>query len=167
MNNHGSASLSLTPDQLRQLNGTEMIVLEVIYDMCLRQTGRSPTGAAYCYPGQGWIAKRIGKSREWVNRCLQKLCRMGLLQSQRRRKVRGMWQTCLYKLGTVLLTLLRSPKSLIHALLHRVKYTSHIVKKPSLVRENSGLKRAFKEPRAGPNLEELISRLGKKIEEGG
>ena len=80
----------------RQLDGIDYRILNEIAFLSKQQKKR--TGSAYCCPGREYLAAKTGCSIWTVSRHTAKLVRLGILEKRQRRPIRGIWQTCLYKL---------------------------------------------------------------------
>lgn len=81
----------------QQLDGYDFHILDHMIYLSKLQAKRSPTGAAYCYPSQQYLANKLGCRREAVNRHIQKLAKLGVLEITHRRSIKGIRQTNVYK----------------------------------------------------------------------
>jgi biotin operon repressor len=116
-------------EAIKQLNCTELRVYLKLKE-CMKWHGKhSKSGAEYWNASQAWIAQEIGRTRQWVNRCIQKLHKLGLITSMRRRRVKGRWQTNLYRLGPEIVRILKGAKAAVIALAYHVNCTRHTVLK--------------------------------------
>lgn len=121
--------------QLRsQMNRCEITLYYLLSDMIRRMARKSPRGAMYAFPSQGWLAKELGYSRSWVCKCLKRLDALGVFLKTYRRKVKGRWRSCLYRFGWNFWKLEGRTREAVRALLDRVKYTAHI-SKPTDIKE--------------------------------
>ena len=120
--------VALHPELRSRMNRCEINIYYLLTDMITRMARKSPRGAMYAFPSQGWIAKELGYSREWVCRCLGRLDALGVFLKTYRKKVKGRWRSCLYRFGWNFWKLAGRTKEAVHALLDRVKYTAHISK---------------------------------------
>jgi len=118
--------------KLKPLRGTTGHVLEIILAVMKVTPFKDISGSEYCIPSQRWIASRLVCSRETVSRSVTRLSKLGLIHVIHRRKVRGRWQTNLYKLGQELCKIIYGIKKATRNLLHRVTVSSHIENKPKL-----------------------------------
>jgi len=141
----------------RQLDGPDIRLLEEIDFLSRRQAKRSVTGARYCCPSEIYLSKKIGIARENVSRHISKLSRLGVLAVQNRRKLRGNWQTNLYKIVNWGWWRLRQAAQALRSTPARVTGTSH---KAISVRENESLPRSEGAPTAIKGLlTELLARV--------
>ena len=58
-------------------------------------------GAGFCDPSQATLARRLRRSRPWVNRVVAELASIGLLRKMSRLRQNGGTTSCLYKLALV------------------------------------------------------------------
>lgn len=79
-----------------QLDGIDLKLLNEI--SFLSRLQRKRTGSAYCCPGRQYLADKLDIDVGTVSRHTSKLVALGVLDKRQRRRVRGVWQTCLYKL---------------------------------------------------------------------
>jgi DNA-binding MarR family transcriptional regulator len=151
------------PANLRSgLTASQFNIIYLILDLCQIHSQNKPGGSVYVVPSEIYIAKKIGRSREWVSKSLQKLQQAGLIIITRRRKVRGRWMTNLYRLGLALWSCLKATSRCFSSLLHHVKSSSHIVLKPLIAKEEKALK-DFPINQKSQELGELINRLTLKM----
>lgn len=116
------------PENIRpQLNRCEITIYYLLTGMIQRQAKKSKRGAMYCYPSQVWLAKQLGYSRSWVNKCINHMDKIGLLLKTQRAKVKGRWRSCLYRFGENLWRALGRIREAIAVLAHRVNSPSHIL----------------------------------------
>lgn len=100
-----------------QLTGLDARLLEQINYDCKARAKASKTGARYSTKAEAYYAKILGCCRETISDHICKLKRLGILDVTRRRKVRGMWQTNMYRvrnwtwwrLGALLQSLHKTP----------------------------------------------------------
>ena len=126
--------IALHPELKSQMNRCEITLYYLLSDMIRRMARKSPRGAMYAFPSQGWLAKELGYSRTWVCKCLKHLDAIGVFLKTYRRKVKGRWRSCLYRFGWNFWKLAGKTKEAVKALLNRVKYASHIFK-PTDIKE--------------------------------
>lgn len=134
-----------------------------MFDLCHFRARSSPTGSAYAWPSQEYIASITGLSREWVSKSISSLAAKGLILVTHRRKVKGVWQTNLYRIGAVLWASIKKLTHCISSILHHVNSTSHIVLKPSLLRSNDNEIKDFSYNNKSPGLFEIINRITQKM----
>lgn len=95
-----SAVLSIEKEdikkELKQLNKTMLLLLELILEMSLSFTHRLTVEMKYLNFSQTWLAKRLGVSREWVSKCLTRLERLGYLKVFRGRDKSGKFKVNVY-----------------------------------------------------------------------
>lgn len=129
------------PANLRSsLTASQFNIIYLILDLCQIHSQNKPGGSIYVVPSERYIAQKIGRSREWVSKSLQKLQQAGLIIITRRRKVRGRWMTNLYRLGLALWSCLKASSRCFSSILNHVKSSSHIVLKPLIVKEEKAPK---------------------------
>ena len=151
------------PANLRSsLTASQFNIIYLILDLCQIHSQNKPGGSIYVVPSELYIAKKIGRSREWVSKSLQKLQQAGLIVITRRRKVRGRWMTNLYRLGLALWSCLKATSRCFASLLHHVKSSSHIVLKPLIVKEEKAVKDVLLDIKSS-ELDNIISRMSKKM----
>lgn len=80
----------------QQLDGYDFRILNEIAFLSKQQKRR--TGSAYCCPGREYLAGKVGCDIWTISRHTSKLERLGILIKKQRRPIRGIYQTCLYKL---------------------------------------------------------------------
>lgn len=80
----------------QQLDGIDFRILNEIAFLSKQQKKR--TGSAYCCPGRKYLAAKVGCDIGTISRHTSKLVSLGILEKRQRRPIRGVWQTCLYKL---------------------------------------------------------------------
>lgn len=85
-------------DVVRKLNGTDIKLLEIINYRSNLRAKASPSRAKYCIDAQAYFAKCLGVRRETISRAVTRLANLGILDVTHRRKIRGQWQTCLYRI---------------------------------------------------------------------
>lgn len=81
-----------------QISGLDARLLEQIDFDCRQQAKRSRTGARYSTHSEAYYAKVLGVRRETISHHVCHLANLGILEITRRRKVRGVWQTNMYKI---------------------------------------------------------------------
>lgn len=115
---------------MNYLSGLDYRVLEQIDFLSKLQARKSPTGARYCNPGQAWLAKTLGRSRQTINVRVRKLYHLGILSITHRRKKQGHWQTNLYKIVQYTGWGWARVHNLLTTLRNRVKKAGHIAPPP-------------------------------------
>ena len=80
----------------KKLDGIDFRILNEIAFLSKQQQKR--TGSVYCCPGREYLAAKVGCDIGTISRHTTKLVRLGVLEKRQRRPIRGIWQTCLYKL---------------------------------------------------------------------
>jgi DNA-binding transcriptional ArsR family regulator len=80
----------------QKLDGIDLKLLDEIAFLSRQQ--RKRTGSAYCRPSRAYLGKKLGVDVGTISRHTSKLVDLGVLDKQQRRPVRGIWQTCLYRL---------------------------------------------------------------------
>lgn len=129
-------SLANVPAESRKyLSGNALNVLDEILFIMRKAAHGQGKKLAYAVCGEEYLARKTGLSRVHVSRCIGRLKRLGLLWVTRRRQVKGVWQTNLYRLGKVLygifMGLLRQEKKRLKpAPIHHVTRLSHIAEDP-------------------------------------
>jgi len=83
-------------DTYNKLDGIDLKLLDEIAFLCRQQ--KKKTGSAYCCPGRQYLADKLGCDIGTISRHTTKLLELGVLDKRQRRPVRGIWQTCLYRL---------------------------------------------------------------------
>jgi hypothetical protein len=154
--------LNLDRNTLTQLNATCQLVLQLINSLCKTTQTKSPSKAFYCFPSEDWLARRIGKSRVQVSRSVSRLKMLGLISITYRRKVRGIYQTNLYRLGRALLFALNKAKALKNGLSYRVTSMLHRVSNTLISKEQKGLRQHLKGQVRGPTWEQIAQRIEEK-----
>jgi DNA-binding MarR family transcriptional regulator len=154
---------NLPTETISRLSGNCQYLLHIFHHLCYCTSKKSHSGAWYCYPSEEWLARRTGRSRVQISRSVQRLSKMGLIDLTHRRKVRGVFQTNLYRLGRNLLAMLNKAKSLINRSSHRVTFELHKVPNTILVKNQQGLKHHLIDRARGPTWEEIVNRLEKKL----
>lgn len=81
-----------------KITGLDARLLEQINFDCKARAKLSKTGARYSTKSEEYYAKILGVCRETISHHVQKLAKLGILDITRRRKVRGNWQTNLYRI---------------------------------------------------------------------
>ena len=126
--------VELHPELGSQMNRCEIMIYYLLSGMIRRQARKSPRGAMYAHPSQGWMAKELGYSREWVCRCMKRLDGLGVFQKINRSKKKGWFRSCMYKFGWLFWKLAGKTKEAVRALLFRVT-CSHHISKPKDIKE--------------------------------
>ena len=105
---------------IRQLltNTVFIIVLQAL---------RKGKNTKYCTIGRKYLSRTTGVSLATVTGYTNRLHRMMLIEKTIRRKVNGMWQSNMYKLGLVIQGIVDCVTIEYLKILNRVKQTSHIV----------------------------------------
>jgi helix-turn-helix protein len=80
----------------QKLDGIDLKLLNEIEFLSRQQ--RKRTGSAYCCPSRAYLAEKLGVDVGTISRHTSKLVDLGVLDKRQRRPVRGIWQTCLYRL---------------------------------------------------------------------
>ena len=114
-------------DIYQQLDGIDFRILNELSFLSKQQKRR--TGSAYCCPGREYLAAKVGCDVGTISRHTSKLVTLGILDKRQRRPIRGIWQTCLYKLmgwaswamAGIASQLRKKPNNS-----HRVRPTAHI-----------------------------------------
>jgi hypothetical protein len=83
-------------DIYQQLDGIDYRILNELSFLSKQQKRR--TGSAYCCPGREYLAAKVKCDVGTISRHTSKLVKLGILDKRQRRPIRGIWQTCLYKL---------------------------------------------------------------------
>ena len=154
---------SLPQNIRKDLTASEFNIIYLLFDLCHFRAKSSPTGSAYAWPSQEYIASKVNRSREWVSKSISSLAEKGLVLVTHRRKVKGVWQTNLYRVGAVLWASIKKLTHCISSLLHHVNSGSHIVLKPSLLRSNNNENKDFSHNNKSPGLGEIINRMTQKM----
>lgn len=110
----------------RKLDGHDIRLIEELVYLSRLQSKKSPSGAKYCCPSEIYLAKKLGVRREAVSRHVSKLARLGVLEVTHRRKVRGMWQTNLYRVRRAFAWLIGKVMAIINYRKDRVRPKAHI-----------------------------------------
>ena len=151
------------PSNLRsELTASQFKIIYLILDLCQIRHKNYPGQSIYVMPSERWIAQKIGISREWVSKSLQKLQEVGLIIITRRRKERGVWRTNLYRLGHVLWRCLKFTSYCFSSVFNHVNKSSHLVIEPSI----NNKKTTFSEisyNNKSPGLGDIITRITKKL----
>lgn len=111
----------------QQLDGYDFRILNEISFLSKQQKRR--TGSAYCCPGREYLAEKVGCDVGTISRHTSKLVSLGILEKRQRRPIRGIWQTCLYRLkGWAAWALAGISGALrkINSPTHRVRPSTHI-----------------------------------------
>jgi len=115
------------PEQYKQLNATDLMMLNQIPRMALAPYQTKGALQIYTTVCQKTLARLNNRTRETISRSTTKLSGLGLLFKQQRRKVRGKWQSCIYKLGKELWGAISRFFGGLSSGINRVTSTSHIV----------------------------------------
>ncbi|MGB9892754.1 hypothetical protein, partial [Thermodesulfovibrio yellowstonii] len=99
-------SVNLPKEFLKKLSRTECFLLDIIGEMAIKKTFQGRLYTKTLLMSQNWLAKRLGKSREWVSKCLRRLEAYGFIEITRRKKPDGTWATNIYKIGQKFLQIL-------------------------------------------------------------
>jgi hypothetical protein len=89
-------AFSFPSDIYQKLDGIDLKLLNEF--AFLSRLQRKRTGSAYCCPGREYLAGKLGCDVGTISRHTSKLVGLGILDKRQRRPVRGIWQTCLYRL---------------------------------------------------------------------
>jgi hypothetical protein len=111
----------------KKLDGIDFRILNEVSFLSKLQKKR--TGSAYCCPGREYLAEKVGCDVGTISRHTSKLVTLGVLEKRQRRPIRGIWQTCLYKLrgwGSWALAGMAGQLRKIGNKAHRVRRTPHI-----------------------------------------
>lgn len=130
--------------------------------MCKAQGKKNKGGAWYCFPGEMWIGKKIGRSRVHISRSVNRLKKAGLIDIIRRRKVQGHWQTNLYRLSLSTMRALGQLKHWFSSVFCRVTSPLHIVQRPYIKEIQKMETELLKIKIQAPALEEIINRIENK-----
>ena len=115
-------------DIYQKLDGIDFRILNEIAFLSKQQKKR--TGSAYCCPGREYLAAKVGCDIGTISRHTSKLVSLGILDKRQRRPIRGIWQTCLYKLrgwASWALAGIAGQLRKISNNSHRVRPTPHLV----------------------------------------
>lgn len=95
-----SALVSSLPEGVRKKfkNDSREVCTWIVF-LGWKQAEKSGKGAAYCYPTEGWLARKIGKSDRTIRRCLVLLRDAGIIQWRHRQGKFSAWTSNLYSLG--------------------------------------------------------------------
>ncbi len=148
--NTKSIAVTLPSEITNSLTRAEIFCCDLILDLCRgtsrnKRSGTRP-GPMYTCVSQAWLAKKVGVTREWISKCVNKLQRFGLLRITRRRKVGERWQTNLYRVGEALKKGWRSAKRAFLFVKSRVNFSTHIGIK-NTISSTEGGKIAAEKPR--------------------
>jgi hypothetical protein len=80
------------------MSAREIHLLDQLAYLSSITAAKSPTGAAYCYPGRAWLARQLGVSISTISRYTSHLKALGVLRKFQRRPELGKWQTNIYTL---------------------------------------------------------------------
>ncbi len=92
----------LPKNTLKKLYQSSRDILGKLTDMCRDQVAKDPKGAAFCWPGQQWLATEFGYNRQTANRAVKLLHEEGLIKKTQRRKKDGHFTSCMYTPGHIL-----------------------------------------------------------------
>jgi hypothetical protein len=123
----GIAYFSIPYDIRDNMNSTDFKVLYCLFDLLHIRSKRRPHDSIYVTPSEMWIGKRCQLSRETVSRSISRLTLFGLISRTRRRKLKGVWQCNLYKIGYRLARIAKSARQFASDLFNHVTQNSHIV----------------------------------------
>lgn len=125
------------PNIKARFTGLELAVVELLYKLADSTARRVKSGARYCFPGQQWIADRLGVSRRSINHVIRLLRLRGILQVIHRRKKEGHWQTNVYKVVDCRSWWKFWTIKALNPWSHREKETSHIEHSEKKIIDNS------------------------------
>lgn len=97
--NQKSITLILPQEIVLCLTSAEIKLADLIFDLCRYTSKKQKSGAFYTCVGQKWLGERLGVTREWVSKCVNKLAILGILRITHRRKEDEKWKTNLYRVG--------------------------------------------------------------------
>jgi DNA-binding HxlR family transcriptional regulator len=118
------------PDHLLEgLNFGQSKLLHKSVELILWEAKRTHNQKDYWLACQYWFGQKTGISRPWTNKCFAGLHKLGLITKVHRRKVRGRYTTCMYKLGPELVKILKGAKAAVQAWVYHVACSLHKEKK--------------------------------------
>jgi hypothetical protein len=103
-----------------------MILRKIVY-ISILHGHNSPNHTIYATPGQAWLSEHTGYHRVTVSRRVTYLEEKGFLAITYRRKVKGQWQTNLYRFGRILWGMIKHVTQRYRLFFHRVTPMLHIV----------------------------------------
>jgi len=121
----------------RQLSLRQTHLIGRVVYLSLLHGVQSSRRGVYCVPSEKYLSKDAFCARETVSRNITVMKKLGLLKVTQRRPVDGRFSTNLYKLGSLLLSLISRVTSCFFSFFNRVTSMSHIVTETS----NNNLKR--------------------------
>lgn len=140
-----------------KLDATDLRLLEHLNFLSRLQAKKSPTGARYCCPSERYLAANLSVSRETVSHHVSKLRRLGILDVTRRRQIRGIWRTNMYKIISWVWWRLR--QATLRALNHpyHVKQSPHISIPREIINPKPQIEGAA--PPLIPTLSEMVAAI--------
>jgi DNA-binding MarR family transcriptional regulator len=92
-----------------KLNATETDLFNFFYEMCVKLNAPYATREFIpVHPSEKWLARRFGKSREWISKSIRRLEQKRLLSVQRRRRKNGRYAVNVYRVATWIFRLIKS-----------------------------------------------------------
>lgn len=137
---------------------SDFFILRKIVYLSILHGHNSPNRTIYATPGEAWLARATGLHRVTVSRRIGFLSKKAILAITYRRKVKGLWQTNLYRFGKVLWAMIKAVTQRFNSFFNRVTPPLHIV---SYTRINNTKSVNFIEH--DTDLQELLSKIEAKI----
>ncbi len=159
-----SISLTLPEEVTQSLTRAEIVVCDLILDLCRGTSKNSGTGAFYTCVSQKWLANRLSVTREWVSKCVTKLARFGIITITHRRKVGKRYQTNLYRVGDALKKGWKTAKQLFLQAKSRVNFPIHIGTKEYKSRTTIRSKSLLPDARSDDSFDDIMAKCMKRIE---
>jgi len=151
--------LDRLPEQVKkELTPINIIVFNMLHDMMRNQNKKSQGHNAYCFPGEKWIGKRVNRCPVTISKTISKLKTLGLLWVTYRRKVRGRWQTNLYRLGHELIKAFGFTKPALNQLLNRLALTLNRVSKDKYSNKKNKETEFINHKKPDEELEQILKR---------
>jgi DNA-binding HxlR family transcriptional regulator len=157
------------PDHILDgLNFGQSKLLHKSVELILWEARRTHNQKDYWLACQYWFAQKTGISRPWANKCFAVLHKHGLITKVHRRKVKGKYQTCMYKLGPELVKILKGAKAAVQAWVYHVACSLHKEKRTISKRKHIGNEGVLRTPLninnvgAQEYLNSLIKKYGPK-----
>lgn len=157
----GGVTMKLLRADYLRITSFHPEIFELILSMCMTQGKKSPSGSFYCFPKQEWIAKESGTCRKTANEAVAYHDDIGTLRKQQRAPRRGMWRSCLYFIGPVILRAIACAMATSQALLKSVTEGLHISLVKHISPKATAKKSDFSIKLKDPPLVDLISRMEK------
>lgn len=118
--------LRTNPIMMRFSRRQVYILTRIIFISLLHSTS-AKSHAVYCVASEKYLANAVDCTRETVSRNIRLLKEFKFLDVTNRRKVDGRWSTNLYKIGTLLWSLIQDVTTRFFSIVNRVTSASHIV----------------------------------------